>query len=252
MNLSAPIYRLKREARLLSRRDDIALAAALDRIAATEGFASWSLLAARYAASSPAARLYANLRDGELVLVAARPGHGKTLFALQLALEALRNGRKAHVFSLEYTRAQVEGRFEAIGGEAELAQLAIDTSDSIGSGHVEAALASAPAGTLAVIDYLQLLDQRCACSRAGAASFSSSSPRSTAPSRMRGGRCPTAATSAFRILSISASSTGCASCMTARCRCARCLDGRGAFIAPRAPLGYQAGSQRENPRPPAA
>jgi replicative DNA helicase len=160
MNLSAPIYRLKREARLLSRRDDIALAAALDRIAATEGFASWSLLAARYAASSPAARLYANLRDGELVLVAARPGHGKTLFALQLALEALRNGHKAHVFSLEYTRAQVEGRFEAIGGAAELAQLAIDTSDSIGSGHVEAALASAPAGTLAVIDYLQLLDQR--------------------------------------------------------------------------------------------
>jgi replicative DNA helicase len=160
MNLSAPIYRLKREARLLSRRDDIALAAALDRIAATEGFASWSLLAARYAAGSSAARLYANLRDGELVLVAARPGHGKTLFALHLALEALRTGRKAHVFSLEYTRAQVEGRFEAIGGEAELAHLAIDTSDCIGSDHVEAELASAPAGTLAVIDYLQLLDQR--------------------------------------------------------------------------------------------
>ena len=42
MKLSAPVYRLKREARLLSRRGNIPLHKTLDRIAATEGFRSWS------------------------------------------------------------------------------------------------------------------------------------------------------------------------------------------------------------------
>lgn len=161
MILSAPVYRLKREARLLARRDGIALAEALDRMAAIEGFANWSLLAARHAAERPAARVYPSLREGELVLVAARPGHGKTLFALELALEALRAGRRAAVFSLEYTAAQIAERIRAIGGsERELAALALDTSDRVDADRVAAALDDAPAGTLAVIDYLQLLDQR--------------------------------------------------------------------------------------------
>ena len=44
MWLSAPIYRLKRRARLLARNEKIALHVALDRIARAEGFAGWSLL----------------------------------------------------------------------------------------------------------------------------------------------------------------------------------------------------------------
>ena len=44
MNLSAPIYKLKRNAKLLSRNDGIPLHQALDRIARNEGFKSWSLL----------------------------------------------------------------------------------------------------------------------------------------------------------------------------------------------------------------
>ena len=44
MNLSAPIYKLKRNAKLLSRNDGMPLNQALDRIAQKEGFKSWSLL----------------------------------------------------------------------------------------------------------------------------------------------------------------------------------------------------------------
>jgi hypothetical protein len=47
MSLSAPIYVLKRKAKLLSREADIPLNQALNRIAKNEGFDSWSLLIRR-------------------------------------------------------------------------------------------------------------------------------------------------------------------------------------------------------------
>jgi len=53
MNLSVPIYRLKREARLLAREQHLPLHAALDRLARREGFAAWSLLAAHDMPRSP-------------------------------------------------------------------------------------------------------------------------------------------------------------------------------------------------------
>lgn len=162
MSLSAPIHRLKRNARLLSRREGIPLHAALDRIAASEGFDSWSLLAARMATLTPAARLYARLAPGDLVLVGARPRQGKTLMSLELAVEAMKAGRRAMFFTLEYTGRDMLDRFRAIGAEAALgsALFAFDTSDAISADHIVEALESAPRGTLAVIDYLQLLDQR--------------------------------------------------------------------------------------------
>ena len=49
MKLSVPIYQLKREAKRRAREEGIPLSAALDRVAAAEGFSGWSLLAARYA-----------------------------------------------------------------------------------------------------------------------------------------------------------------------------------------------------------
>ena len=72
MHISVPIYRLKRDARNLARNESIPLHTALDRIATREGFSSWSLLAAQAAARSPAAKLYARLNQGELVLLGAR------------------------------------------------------------------------------------------------------------------------------------------------------------------------------------
>jgi replicative DNA helicase len=159
---SIPVHRLKREARLLSRSTGIPLHAALDRIAAREGFSAWSLLAARTAALSPAARLYARLAPGDLVLLGARPRQGKTLMGLQLAREATRAGRHSLFFTLEYAEADIHDRLAVIGA-AEMATerlFAFDCSDAIDAGYMIDRLATAPAHTLVVIDYLQLLDQR--------------------------------------------------------------------------------------------
>ncbi len=162
MKLSAPIYRLKRQARLLSRDRGIPLHAALDRVAAAEGFRSWSLLVARHAAASPAARLYPRLSPGDLVLVAARPGQGKTLLSLELAVQAMQAGHRGIYFSLEDTERDVPARFAAFGTDPSRfgALFAFDGADGICADHVAARLADAAPGTLAVIDYLQLLDQR--------------------------------------------------------------------------------------------
>lgn len=162
MKLSVPIYQLKREAKRRAREEGIPLSAALDRVAAAEGFSGWSLLAARYAESSPAARLYGRLQPGELVLVGARPGQGKTLLALELAAEAAQSGGKGMFFTLEYTDKDVLERLRSIGREpAELgARFGFDCSDAISAAYIIDRMADAPRGTLIVVDYLQLLDQR--------------------------------------------------------------------------------------------
>ena len=130
MKLSAPVYRLKRRARLLSRQESIPHHAALDRIAVGEGFGNWSLLAARMAAASPARTLLRHLRPGDLLLVGARPGHGKTLFGLELAVEAMKAGRQGAFFTLEYTQANVLDRFRAIGAEPARFDVCLQNSDA--------------------------------------------------------------------------------------------------------------------------
>lgn len=162
MKLSAPIYHLKRRAKRLSREEGIPLHDALDRIATTEGFSAWSMLAAKAAALTPASKLFPQFRPGDLVLVGARPGQGKTLMSLELAVEAMKSGRRAAFFSLEYTEKDVLDRLRAIGVEpVEFDKLfEVDCSDAISADYVVKQMATAPRGTVVVIDYLQLLDQR--------------------------------------------------------------------------------------------
>lgn len=162
MKLSAPIPRLKHKAKLLARETGIRLAAALDRIAVEEGFAAWSHLAARAAAASPAARLLGKLSPGDMVLVGARPGQGKTLLGLGLLAETMKRGGRGVFFTLEYTEAQVVERFRSSGiDKASFGPLfELDSSDGINADRIAATLGDAAAGTVAVIDYLQLLDQK--------------------------------------------------------------------------------------------
>ncbi|WP_353643889.1 DNA helicase [Mesorhizobium sp. WSM2239] len=162
MKLSAPVYHLKRKAKLLSRDENIRLHEALDRIAAKEGFSSWSLLAAKLSATAPVKELFARLSPGDLVLVGARPGQGKTLMSLALAVEAMKSGNRGVFFTLEYTEKDILNRSHSIG--TELAHFGglfeFDNSDAISAAYIVEALDSAPRGTLVVIDYLQLLDQK--------------------------------------------------------------------------------------------
>ena len=162
MKLSAPLYHLKRKAKLLSRAENIPLHEALDRIARQEGFGGWSLLAAKAAAAAPAEKLFARLAPGDLVLLGARPGHGKTRMGLELAVQAMRSGSRGVFFTLEYTEKDMLDRFRAIGvaREAFARLFECDSSDEISSDYIVKRLADAPRGTLAVVDYLQLLDQK--------------------------------------------------------------------------------------------
>jgi replicative DNA helicase len=162
MKLSAPIYRLKRKAKELARKDDIPLHLALDRVAIGEGLGAWSLLAARSAEGLSAEGPLAWLEPGDLLLIGARPGHGKTLLSLQLAVEAMKAGRRAMFFTLEYTARDVLGRFRALGVDPAQfeALFSFDDSEAISADHIMRALAEAPRGALAIVDYLQLLDQK--------------------------------------------------------------------------------------------
>lgn len=162
MKLSAPVHRLKRKAKLLSRDRGIPLHEALDRVAVDEGYKAWSLLAAKTCSVSPADRLFAQLAPGDLLLVGARPGQGKTLISLQLIARAMQAGNRAVFFTLEYAERDVLERFGALGIDWRCYDklFVFDNSDAICADHIIQTLESAARGTLAVIDYLQLLDQK--------------------------------------------------------------------------------------------
>lgn len=162
MRLSAPIYHLKRLAKARARKEAIPLHKALDKIAIKEGFSSWSLLAAQ-ASSYPQVRdLFDRLKPGDLVLLAARPGQGKTMMGLDLIIEAAKAGRRGAFFTLEYNQDDIIERFDLSGASSRPLRdhIDFDTSDSISADHIIARLDQASRGTLVVIDYLQLLDQK--------------------------------------------------------------------------------------------
>lgn len=162
MKLSAPAYSLKRLAKSLSREESIPMHSALDRVAQDEGFASWSLLASQLSVSDPASELLSRLKSGEMMLLGARPGHGKTLMGLDLVNKAVKSGRQGWFFTLEWNMCDVLSRLRNIGEDpSKISDLFnFDNSNAISASYIIDRLGSAPSGTVVVIDYLQLLDQK--------------------------------------------------------------------------------------------
>ena len=162
MKLSAPVHRLRRKAKLLRRKEALPLHAALDRVAIEEGYRSWSLLVEKQAEAFSPGLLLSRLSTGDLVIVAGRPGHGKTLLGLTLAAETVKAGGRSVLFSLEYTALDVAARLRTLGVDphGRDVHFEADCSDAISAAYIIDRLGTAPRGALVVIDYLQLLDQR--------------------------------------------------------------------------------------------
>lgn len=162
MRLSAPIFRLKRQAKLLSRDQNIPLHQALDRVAVGEGFQRWSHLASEAPAPALSEAILKGLTGGDMLLLAARPGHGKTLAGLEIAATAHRRRMNGLFFTLDYTKVDVVARLQDISSARDVAAetVEVDTSDEICADHIIKRLRQAHGPSIAVIDYLQLLDQR--------------------------------------------------------------------------------------------
>lgn len=109
-----------------------------------------------------AGALLAQLSSGDLVILGARPGQGKTQLSLALTAEAMKSGRQGVFFTLEYSAKEVFNLFKSIGENAAdfHDKFQFDTSDNINADYIMAKLSTVPKGTVVVIDYLQLLDQK--------------------------------------------------------------------------------------------
>jgi predicted ATP-dependent serine protease len=160
MRLSVPIHTLKRRAKLLARSEKIRLHKAQDRIAREEGFSAWSALSARSSTNPASSALLPWLAEGDMLLLGARQGQGKTLMGLQLLVDAARDGRRAVFFTLEYTDQEVMQRIPLLDrGDVSHAPQIV-TSGDISADFIVRYLYGSPRGTVAVIDYLQILDQQ--------------------------------------------------------------------------------------------
>ncbi len=165
MKLSAPIHVLKRKAKELKRSNLITLTEALDDIAMAEGFASWSLLQSKVNAFVPRTKdeVLNDLFPGDLMLIGARPGLGKTTMALQLLLQAIKEERVCFFFSLEYTQKEAVEKLSQLDEAYEQHQslLKLDCSDEISSDYIiNKTQGIVKVGSLIAVDYLQLLDQQ--------------------------------------------------------------------------------------------
>jgi replicative DNA helicase len=120
------------------------------------------LLSSDLANETPAKAVLSQLVDGDLVLLGARPGHGKTLLGLEPLHHASRAGRRAAFFTLEYTERETIKQLREVSTADSKAEASVEivASDDISADFIIKHLSGAAPGTIAVIDYLQILDQK--------------------------------------------------------------------------------------------
>jgi len=119
-------------------------------------------LASSTALPRPAAKLLAALEPGDLLLLGARPGQGKTLLGIELAATAALNGGNGFFFTLEYTNDDVQRNMRLLGldRQATAKSFVVDTSDEICASRIVSRLGRTEGPVIATVDYLQILDQR--------------------------------------------------------------------------------------------
>lgn len=166
MKLSAPIHVLKSNAKALKKSESISMSEALNKIANQEGFNSWSLLQSKSTAVFP--KTYDEILDfcngGDLVLVGARPGYGKTSFTIGLFVKAIQQMRtKSYYFTLSETHKDVAGRMaiydESIGQNDDVFELNY-SNDICADYIIDQTKDGIQDNSVIVIDYLQLLDEK--------------------------------------------------------------------------------------------
>jgi replicative DNA helicase len=138
----------------------------LDIIAKREGYSSWSLLVSKQSNNLP--NSYSDVFDyfnhGDLVLIGARPGIGKTSFSIGLLVQAIQNKKaKNFYFTLSEVHKDLAGRIatydESIGHHNPF--LGYSYSNDIQASYIiKNTESEVSEGSLIVIDYLQLLDER--------------------------------------------------------------------------------------------
>jgi replicative DNA helicase len=160
VSLSASIPGLKSKARKLQRSEGIPLCEALNRVAVAEGFRTWSLLVAQ-AGARKGGDLLERLDAGDLVLLGARPGHGKTLCALQLLISSLRRYQQGWFFSLQNDAPNIDALLERLGEKRSTrGNLVFEHSDELCAQNIIEKIQQAGKKAIVVVDHLQLLDQR--------------------------------------------------------------------------------------------
>lgn len=161
MKTSLSLYQLKRRAKCLAQAHHIPLHEALDRVARHEGYSRWSLLVSKHPRLS-VPEIFSRLNDHDMVILGARPGHGKTLLGIRLLLDAIQAGRKGIYFTLECTEQETEKRIRTLAGNLHCAALlpTVVTSEKISASFMIDYLKHFPRGSVILIDYLQLLDQQ--------------------------------------------------------------------------------------------
>lgn len=166
MKLSAPIHVLKSQAQLLRKEKSITNTEALDLIAKREGYNSWSLLQSKKEEMFPTS--YDEILDffnpGDIVLIGARPGKGKTVFTIGLLVQAIQKKQAPnYCFSLSEIHKDIAGRItsydESIGENNKY--IVLDYSNEISADYIiEKTKNTISKNSVIVIDYLQLLDEK--------------------------------------------------------------------------------------------